>query len=402
MQSNERTHKDFMVLLICDFISSFGDCFMVTALTIFRYKQSGSLLAVSLFPMIALLSKVAVFFVNAHVTFSFSFRTIFIMGEILTGLFALALFFAHNNVVFIVPIFAVFSLFFSLLETYRAEFLRAITTNEQMSLRQSVSRAVNVAVVLVGSLCAGIVGDRTTASTMYLITASVYPVTACIIAQLSKHTYPVKQQPDHKLLKESILTFWKGESSIMFIGSAGIVFIGGAASLLTLSYIFTVLHASAFRYTMLMSALAVGGALGSLLINIPNIKVNLPVLSFVGMLLNGALLFLILCQPNFYTLLLILTASGMISAFTTTHYAIMLFTRYTQEAIRSKFNLMSIFLSTAEAASKPVAGLSERMCGNTMSFMLCGIGFILLALFSRSKNNKPVLKTEVSEHRISR
>lgn len=375
-QNTVKTEKEFKILLICDFLSSFGSCFLATAMAIFKYRELGNLLLASFFPMLAVFSQVLAFFINKHYTIKCTFRFLFFLGEVLAGLFALLLFFIGNKFIPVLILFSIFSVFFAVLESYRAEFMKVITTNEQMPKRQSISMAVNTAVIIVASLMAGFISDKTTANNMYLITSIVYIFPALIILFLSKQYRPIKQvEKDMKMTNSLGFT----DKTFLFAGSAFISFFGGAASLLTLSYILTTLNSTAFYYSVLISALSFGGVIGSLLVNIPIIKKNLKKISTFGIFFVGMLLLLVVFNPKFMELLIILLMSGIISSVSMTYYTISLFTLYDQNDIRKKYNLMQLILQTATAVSKPFAGIIERMFGIIISFIICGIGFIFIA-----------------------
>ncbi|PIE99056.1 MAG: hypothetical protein CR988_00625 [Treponema sp.] len=387
-QSTVKTGREFKILLTCDFLSSFGSCFLATAMAIFKYRELGNLLLASLFPMVAVFAQVFAFFINKHYTIKCTFRLLFFIGEILAGLFALSLFFIGNQFIPVLLLFSVFSIFFAVLEAYRAEFLKVITTNEEMPMRQSISRSINTAVVIVASLMAGLIADKTTPNNMYLITAVVYILPALIILFLSKQYKPLNQtETSTETAKSKGLT----NKTFIFVGSAFISFFGGAASLLTLSYILNTLNSTAFHYSILISALSFGGVIGSLLINIPVVKNNLKKISTVGIFLVGGLLLLVVFKPQFIELLIILSISGILSAVSMTYYAISLFTLYDQSDIRKKYNLMQLVLQSSTAVSKPFAGIVERMFGIIVSFIICGVGFIFTApinFLNRKKEKK--------------
>lgn len=375
-QNTVKTEKEFKILLICDFLSSFGSCFLVTAMAIFKYRELNNLLLASFFPMLAIFSQVLAFFVNKHYTIKCTFRGLFFLGEILAGLFALSLFFIGNKFIPVLILFSIFSVFFAVLEAYRAEFMKVITTNEQIPKRQSISMAVNTSVIIIASLMAGFIADKTTANNMYLITSIVYIFPALIILFLPKQYRPIKQfEKNIKVNKSLDVT----DKTFLFAGSAFISFFGGAASLLTLSYILNTLNLTAFYYSILISALSFGGVIGSLLVNIPIIKNNLNKISTLGILIVGILLLLVIFNPKFMGLLIILLISGIISSISMTYYTIRLFTLYTQNDIRKKYNLMQLFLQVSTAASKPFAGIIERMFGIIIAFIICGLGFIFIA-----------------------
>lgn len=288
-------------------------------------------------------------------------------------------------------LFSIYSIFFAILESYRAEFLKLITSNEQMPKRQSISISVNTAVVIVGSLSAGFLSDKINPSTMYLITAGVY-VLPSIVILLSRNFYPavqIENDIEDNNTSKNTEGFFTNKTFI-FIGSIAVSFFGGAASLLILSYILNTLHSTAFYYTILTVALSAGGVIGSLLVNIRPIKNNLKILSSLGMLCIGLLLFLVILKPAFTSLFIILFVSGIISSLGMTYYTINLFTLYTKNDIRKKYNLLQIGLKTSEALSKPFAGFIEKIFGVIIAFIICGVGFIFIAPvnYLRQSNSK--------------
>lgn len=101
LQNTAKTQKEFRILLFCDFLSSFGSCFIGTAMAIFKYRELGSLFLASLFPMVGILAQVFAFFINKRFTLKVSFRTIFFLGEIFAGIFALSLFFIVFNIFYL-------------------------------------------------------------------------------------------------------------------------------------------------------------------------------------------------------------------------------------------------------------------------------------------------------------
>ena len=179
---------------------------------------------------------------------------------------------------------------------------------------------------------------------MYLITASVYPFTALIILFISKNIYPMKQNsqavqnqnasspatttPQNETQQKSRKIFRFTKASPIFVGSLIISFVGAAAGLLTLVYIFDVLKSSAFMYSLLMVASAIGAALGSLVVALPCVQKNLKLLSTIGIAIVGLLLFSVIFTPPFLVMLPILALSGFISSLAMTYYSIELFTYY--------------------------------------------------------------------------
>lgn len=389
------TKREFNILLACDFLSSFGSCFLGTAAALFKYRELRSLLLASFFPAMGIAAQVFAFFVNRYFTFKLPFRFLFFTGEVLAGLFALSLFFIGNKFIPMLIAFSVYSLLFAVLEAYRAEFLKAITSNEQMPRRQSISQAVNTAVVIAGSLAAGFAADKVMPETMYLTTAAVYVFPAFLILFLSGKYRPIIQTGEMKKAAESAADMPKlqihiTDKTFLFAGSMMISFFGGAASLLTLSYILNTLNSAAFNYAILMSALSLGSVAGSLLINIPSVKKNLKVISACGIAGVGGLLLCIFFKPDFLSLLAILTVSGVISSLSMTYYAISLFTLYNQSDIRKKYNLLQLTLQSSSALSKPAAGLIEKYFGITIAFAICGAGFILTAPINYLRRNKNI------------
>lgn len=383
--------RNFNILLFCDFISSFGNCFLATAITLFRYKESYNLLSVSIFPAITVLSQFLSYFINQKYTLKLSFRSLFFLGEITACAFAIALYFVEKNFWGIVLVYICFSLFFAILETYRAEFLRAISSNEQIPFRQSISQGLNLLVVLVGTLLAGIIADKLTLeqqSCMYLLTASVYPISALVILKISKNIYPIKQTSENRESsnidkKKNSFLFTKASS--IFIASSIISFVGGAASLLTMSYIFNVLNSTATMYSLLMVASAFGAAIGSFLVNVPFIKKNLKPISTFGIAGVGAILFLILLRPNFFVLLFILSLSSIMSSVAMTYYTIELYTYYQQNTIRTKLSFYQGLTQLSQASSKPISALGERYLGIVPSFLICAVTMIFSSPLNYSK-----------------
>ena len=390
---NTQNRRNFKVLLLCDFISSFGNCFLSTAMVLFRYKEAYNLLTVSIFPMIEISARFISYFLNKKFTLKLSFRTIFFCGEVLTCVFALALYFVGKNFWAIVVVYICFSLFFAILETYRAEFLRAISNNEQIHFRQSVSSGINLLVVVAGSLCAGFIADKLPMSKqglMYLITAGVYPITATLILLISKDIFPLMQVLENQEIgmDKNKTLFRFTEASPIFIGCTVIMFVGGAASLLTMSYIFNILKSNATMYSLLMVASALGAAAGSFLVNVPVIKKNLKPISTFGIAGCGSLFFLILLRPDFLPLLSILFLSSIMSSVAMTYYSIKLFTYYQQNTIRTKSALLQSLTQLSESLSKPVSALGEQNLGIIPSFLICGVAMIICSPINYIKVKK--------------
>lgn len=397
---NTQNKKDynFILLLISDFVSSFGGCFLATAITLFKYKESYSLLTVSIFPLITIISQVISYFINTKWTFRLSFRLLFFINELLALCFAMSLFFFGKTLISIVSIYLLFSVFFALLETYRAEFLKAITPDNKMPFRQSVSQTINLLVVVVGTIIAGIVADALpleNQNLMYLVTACVYPIPAVLMLFVSKELKPSAQENKSNGHESEITeahqrkTFFTfTEATPIFVGTVAISFVGGATSLLTMSYVFNVINAGALQYSILSSVMAVASAVASMFINVPIIRNNLQRINVVGLFGIGAILFLILLQPSFKVLIPILATSAFISTLSMTYYNIKLFLYYQQSAIRTKFNLLQVFMQIASGTSKPFAGFIEKSLGIIPSFLLCGVLFFVVAPINLFKVKK--------------
>lgn len=379
MQNN---HKNFIILLIADAISSFGSSLTAIALTLYIYRETNSLLSTSMLPLLSILPKLIITPLINKINLNSSFKRIFFIGELLAGIIIANLLWVHNVTGILLVYISFVSIFF-ILEIYRAEFLKQISSDEEIYKRQSVSRVVNITITIIAPLTSGILLSKFSINLIFIIDIITYVFAALMILSISDSLKPynaMNADSPKANLKEKLSTirheFKLTENTHIYAGSILISFIGGATSLLTLSYIVNFLKISDYYYGILMSFLAIGSVIGTFLINIPAIKRRAKEVSSLATLLSGFLLLTVFFQPSYNLLLVILTVSGILGSLVMIYYASELFIRYNHETIRNRYAIMEILIDSSTGLSKPFAGFMEKVFGAILSLIIMGIVFI--------------------------
>ncbi|MEG0894678.1 MAG: MFS transporter, partial [Oscillospiraceae bacterium] len=284
-----KTNKSYTFLLIADFISSFGSSMTNVAVTIYIFSITQDLLLAALFPLVSLLPRLIITpFVNKfHI--NGSYKALFIVGEILAGITISSMLWLKNIYVML-AVFALYSAIFFVLELYRAEYLKIISTDAKIVSRKSISQVVNSFVEVVAPIVAGIVLQMLGSNLVFIIDVISYIIAALIILFID-NTKIINCQPESletkkkatfkNLLDKIKLT----KNSNIFIGTLAVTFIGGVTSLLTLSYVLHFLKSSEIIYTVLIALLSLGSMLGSALVNIKFFQKNSKSISSICLLL---------------------------------------------------------------------------------------------------------------------
>lgn len=377
--------KNYTILLIADFISSFGSSMTGVALTIYIFSLTNDLFISALFPLASLLPKIIITPFISKINIKCSYRLLFVLGEIAAGITILPFMWLENPYIMLL-IYSIYATIFFILELYRAEYLRLISTDKMIVSRKSISQIVNTFVEVVAPIIAGCVLQLLNVNLIYIIDIITYIIAAVLILFIdnkkiinfenAKETS--EEKPKEKLNIKNVINKLKlTNNSDIFIGSVVVTFIGGATSLLTLSYVLNYLQVKEIVYTLLMALLSLGAMAGSALVNLKFFQKNSKMVSSICLFLDGVLLLSVLFKPNAQVLGGILFISGILSSLVMTYYAIQIYMSYPPQKIKTKYAIFEICINSSTALSKPFAGLVEKAFGNILSISLMGIVFIL-------------------------
>ena len=385
METTRNNKLSFIILMIADFVSSFGSSMTGVALTLEIYEKTDNLMTSALFAMILLLPQLIIAPFIGKMRFPFSFKWLFAIGEIICVIQIGALLLI-DRVMGIYMLFFIYSGVFFILECLRAEYLKIITKNEEQQRRQGISRMVNVFVTIVGPIAGGVILTNYGVNTIYVIDIVTYIVAAIIILFLRDERAPGVIEHDRAGFKEGICGL--KDNADIYIGSILITFIGGATSILTLEYIYGVLNESAIHYSLLNAAMASGAFIGSFLGSLPILNNSLKKVSIVGTVLMGILLFSVLLKPNYEVLMVILFISGIISSLIMIYYSMELFIRSSEEKMRGEYAFFRNAIDFSQASSKPFGALLNTIMGCIYSIAAMGGIFMLsgLGLFIKKKD----------------
>ncbi len=365
-------NKNLVLLLIADFISSFGSSATSMAMLLEVYSRTDNLMLPSLFAMVTLLPKVIITPFVSRIRLRGSFRSIFICQELICG-GLVALLLLNDGLAAIFALCGLFGVIFFVLECYRAEFLKVISDESNIHRYQGISRNVNILVLVIGPLVAGAVMTSWGVRYIYTIDIISYLLAAFVIKFIDKAFRPVNGMQGMTRLRASLKIT---DKSYIYIGSILIVFIGGATSMLTLAYINDILRLNPFMYSLLMASNSAGGFIGNMAGAIEPIKKRLRRISLSSMFLVGCLLLSVLFRPAFIPMIGILFISGVLSALTMLYFATEIFMRYNQNEIREKYAYFSSAIDIAAAASKPFSGVVERLAG--VVYSIAGMGLLFM------------------------
>ena len=158
-------------------------------------------------------------------------------------------------------------------------------------------------------------------------------------------------------------------------------FIGAATSILTLEYIYGVLKADAFHYSVLMTAMAIGGLLGNAAGALPVFRGKLKRVTVVCIALMGILLMSVLLKPGFIVLTGILVVSGILSSLAMLYFASELFMRSSNEDIRQEYAVFQNIIDLSGTAAKPFGALMNNIIGCVYSIAAMGGCFLGASAF---------------------
>ena len=383
-QTTQSTHN-FILLLLADFISSFGSGMSNVALTLFIYGNTKNLMSSALFAVVTLLPELLLAPFLGKMKFHGSFRFIFALGEFLCVIPMCILLFI-NNILLIYLVFFLYSAIFFILECLRAEYLKRITKDEDMQKRQSASRTVNILVTVVSPLVGAAILTRFGVKSIYILDIVSYILAALIILFLKGKEKPSPPEMTRTGGTDIIGSIRKNKE--LFTGCLILSFVGGAVSILTLEYIYKVLHADAMQYSMLMSAMAFGGLVGSIIGGMPFTQIHLRKVSFICTMMMGGLLLAVVLKPVFGMLLVILLFSGILSALVMLYYSVELFNRSVEGEIRGQYAIFQNISDASSLVSKPFGGMLNQLVGCVRAISSMGIVFLLFGIYSFIKNTE--------------
>lgn len=372
-QNTRNNRFNFFVLLVADFVSSLGSSMTGVALTLVIYENTGNLMASALFSAVLLLPQLVIAPFIGRVRFNLPFRMLFSIGEILCIFQIVALMFIRNVIGIYVLFFAYSGMFF-ILECLRAEYLKVITPDEELQKRQGISRFVNTAVTIIGPLASGIIITKCSVNTVYLLDIISYAIAASVILLLRGNSRPSAVESEHKVSIRGLAGIRQNRD--LFTGCFLVTFIGGATSILTLEYIYGVLKADAFHYSVLMTAMAIGGLLGNAAGALPVFRGKLKRLTVVCIALMGILLMSVLLRPGFIVLTGILVVSGILSSLAMLYFASELFMRSSNEDIRQEYAVFQNIIDLSGTAAKPFGAFMNNIIGCVYSIAAMGGCFL--------------------------
>lgn len=380
---NMQASNNFILLLIADFISSFGSAMTGVALTLFIYGGTNNLMASALFSVITILPQLIISPFLPKLKINMSFRTIFFLGELFC-IVPIAIMLFTQNVITMYIVFFLYAAAFFVLECLRAEYLKLITEDYDMGKRQSASRVVNTLVTVVGPLAGGALLSKFGIRSIYLFDIATYIIAALIILFIKGDQKPSAVETDHtvSLPFKSIC-----ENRDIFVGSLIITFVGGAISILTLEYIYNIINADAMHYSVLMSAMALGGLIGSAMGALPLVQRNLRKTSHFCILIMGCMLLSVMLKPGFAALLCILIFSGILSSLIMLYYSVELFTRSKQDEMRGQYAIFQNIIDISSAISKPFGAVLNQLIGCVKAISSLGIVFFIIGVAMRIKKH---------------
>lgn len=371
--------KNLYILLVADFISSFGALMISNAITLIVFQRSGDLLTTALLSFAVLVPKTAMTPFVGKIKIGLSFRRIFCLGEIICGL-VLGTLLISDNLIMILVMNIIHGIAFLVLECYRAEFLKIVSDEKSMYRYQGISRMVNVAVTVIAPLVSGaILSYVASARVIYAVAVGMYFFAACIILLINGEIFPVKDLSEEVREKVKLKSILRGRGYI-FAGSSLVNFVGGITSLLTLTYIVSILHLGEFQYSVLMSLMSLGSFIGSACALFPAIQKRLRAASAVSTALMGFLLLSVLCVPGFYPLCGICLVSGILSSVIMVFYSMEFYVQYDECEIRSASAYFEACTNISSMVAKPIAGFLERSVGAVWGLMSMGLLFSGLAV----------------------
>ena len=384
MSTTQSMHSrhNYILLLIADFISSFGSSMTGVALTLFIYDNTDNLMASASFATVALLPQLIVSPFLHRIRFKLSFRKIFAVGELLCAI-PIAVMLLTDSILLIYVAFFCYAAVFFILECLRAEYLKLITDDNEMQKRQSASRVVNTLVTVVGPLAGGALLSRLGVHSVYLFDIASYMAATLIILFIRGDQKPSSFESGYSTDSRPFESIRKNGD--IFAGSLIITFLGGSISILTLEYIYKVINADAMQYSMLMSAMAMGSLIGSALGGISFAQRHLRKISHLCTVVMGCLLLSVILKPGFVVLVGILAISGVLSALVMLYYSVELFLRSTQDRMREQYAVFQNITDISSAASKPFGAVMNQLLGCVKAISFLGVFFLITGLCLRTK-----------------
>lgn len=386
-------NKNLSTMFIADFISSFGSVFLGMCMMLKIYRETSSLITASIIPFVTLVGNVICTPIISNRKVTRSFRTLFFMGEMLAAIFVLCFLFIEN-IYILLAVFITFQIIFFALETFRAEYLRINANDTEILKWQSLSRVVNGWVPVIANLSAGYAMLRLSYNILVMGTGIFYLLAGLIILRVDRDQYPLNVNDAVKVTFRDFFVNEGRKKNEIYLGTFLILFLGSAASIITLSYIVNFLEANDSQYGFLMASISFGAVIGSSLLNVSFVQRNLEEFSKKGTLLMGLLLLTVLFKPGYFVLLGILFVSGVISSVIMTYYSIEIYRLYKPEEIRFQFAKFGVISNMAQGISRPIGGYVDKVFGAVNGLASAGAMFVLLAIgffyYDREDQKKPM------------
>lgn len=112
MKSN--LSKNFKLLLLSDFVSSFGSSMTNIVITMYVYTSTKNLLIASFFPFVNILLKLIVSLLLPKIKIKHTYKSLFILGELFAGGMILSFIMDKKLVLYVGSFFSVFRSIFSI------------------------------------------------------------------------------------------------------------------------------------------------------------------------------------------------------------------------------------------------------------------------------------------------
>ncbi len=384
--TQEMSNKnDFNKYLIAKFLSKFGCSFTNVALTIYIHKTFKNLFLTGTFLFIAFVPKLILYPIINKIKFGNKYKNLMSTLDLISG-FIIMVLVIKLNLYTLFFLYLAFSTIGYIDSVYTMDFFREITTNEELNRRQGLINISSTLSMILGPLLAGIVINRFSINAAFIIDGITYFVSAVIIKSMSNNiTIKYDNTSESSNTINEKYKSIKLNINTIIVKILIIVFFGGIISLLTIDYITNKLMLSADYYGIIMAAIAVGSTISSLLIANSFVKRNLKIISNISLVISGIMLFLILLQPQFISLLVILFFCGIFNSFALMYYNIEFMILCQNNKQRQNISLFNLLLDGTESASKPVGGFADKHIGTIPIFLFTGVLFIVISVTERLK-----------------
>lgn len=386
---NKTAGRCFVLLLVADFISSFGSAMSGVAILLYIYSRTNSLLLASLFSAAILVPRLVLTPFVGRFRWRSSYRSIFMICELASALLFSVLL-LDSSVVTLFVMCAAQCVPFFVAECFRADLLKAISDSVTIYRYEGMSQVANMLVQVCAPMVGGYLLTYVSVRVVFVVDVASFVLAALVISMMGSSLRPSltprslhSQGPaggggsrgwmlSELFLRKGAFIYWGGVVSTI---------VGTLGSVVTIVYVRDVLHRLDFHYSILLSVSSLGAILGVALTNTSFIRERIWAVALLGNIIVGVVMCCVIFRPGFWMLLAFMFLSGVGGGLFTMYISTQLMLSFDQDQIMQRYAYFTTVNETTRVAANPLAAGIERLAGPIYSLVLAGVLMLGLGPF---------------------